>query len=153
MIWSGRRRHSVLPIGDCLMAVRDFQDSQHTLWRVWETRSNGPGAPGETSWLTFESGGQRRRLRPVPLAWERAPETKLEQMCRIAEPVLAGPQRSVADRISEAIGWHEATEAGDVRLHRHDAFSVHAISARSSPLDTPHGASEPSALNHISLLA
>jgi hypothetical protein len=37
-------------------------------------------------WLTFECANERRRLSPIPPAWDTAPNTELERMCRQASP-------------------------------------------------------------------
>ncbi|HEX8244454.1 MAG TPA: hypothetical protein VF541_13190 [Longimicrobium sp.] len=42
--------------------------------------------PAETPWLAFESGDERRRLRPVPPAWWLEDDRGLERLCRSAEP-------------------------------------------------------------------
>jgi hypothetical protein len=48
-----------------------------------------PGMPG--GWLVFESDGERRRLTPIPPAWEARPESDLERLCARATPVAKNP--------------------------------------------------------------
>ena len=45
-------------------------------------------------WLAFESGGQRRRLSPIPPGWESASDRELERMCDGAAPA-APPRRLI----------------------------------------------------------
>jgi hypothetical protein len=40
-------------------------------------------------WLCFDSGTERRRLRPIPEDWTRCNEGALVDYCRAAEPVRA----------------------------------------------------------------
>jgi hypothetical protein len=42
--------------------------------------------PSETPWLAFESGNERRRLRPVPDRWWLEDDRGLEALCARAEP-------------------------------------------------------------------
>lgn len=57
------------------------------------------GQPGmvrpefQNGWLVFESGEERRRLSPIPPAWERYTEAALERMCGRAEPCRPGTSR------------------------------------------------------------
>ena len=52
-------------------------------------RPPGPAvAPGmQLGWLVFDSGTERRRLAPIPPAWEARPECDLERLCERAVPV------------------------------------------------------------------
>lgn len=38
-------------------------------------------------WLTFESPTEKRRLAPIPRAWEDLPEAELARLCGEARPV------------------------------------------------------------------
>ena len=71
------------------MPMREFTDSAGMVWRVWETVPRVGGAYDESlrhGWLTFESAaGTRKRLAPIPRDWDKAPDERLELMCRIAE--------------------------------------------------------------------
>jgi hypothetical protein len=51
-----------------------------------------PVAPGmQLGWLVFDSGAERRRLAPIPPAWEARPESDLERLCERAVPVAKSP--------------------------------------------------------------
>lgn len=42
-------------------------------------------APLQRGWLAFRSGDERRRLAPIPAAWERASDIELAAYCAAAE--------------------------------------------------------------------
>src|SRR5829696_4657105 len=45
-------------------------------------------APGmESGWLCFQAGGDKRRLVPIPTAWDSEPNERLEAFLRLAAPV------------------------------------------------------------------
>ena len=46
-------------------------------------------------WLAFESTGERKRLSPIPSAWEDAAEQQLEEWCRMAS--TAAPARRLIE--------------------------------------------------------
>jgi hypothetical protein len=46
-------------------------------------------------WLCFETAGEKRRLAPVPDAWERADDDMIEQWCCVAKPVTRRPSGSI----------------------------------------------------------
>ena len=46
-------------------------------------------------WLCFETVGEKRRLAPVPEAWERADDETIEQWCCVAKPVTRRPSGSM----------------------------------------------------------
>jgi len=72
------------------MAQREFTDSRGTHWLVWSTMPmTGSVLAGEMrqGWLTFEWGGERRRLFPIPRDWENAANNRLELYCRAAQGV------------------------------------------------------------------
>lgn len=82
------------------MAYREFVDSTGVRWRAWSTVPV-PGAvfrrDMEDGWLTFESDAGRRRLAPLPRAWEEASPQRLELMCRAAEQIeRTSPLRGIA---------------------------------------------------------
>lgn len=71
------------------MAYREFRDSAGAPWTVWDTtpsRPDGMDARWRDGWLTFQSGATRRRLAPIPNNWTEASESRLELMCKAAEP-------------------------------------------------------------------
>ncbi len=47
----------------------------------------------QAGWLVFESGADRRRLSPIPPAWERYTDAALERICARAEPCRPGGAR------------------------------------------------------------
>ncbi|HET6762773.1 MAG TPA: hypothetical protein VFH27_03850 [Longimicrobiaceae bacterium] len=48
-------------------------------------------------WLAFESGGERRRMVPVPPGWDELPDAELAALCHRAE-VIAVTDRRLAVR-------------------------------------------------------
>jgi hypothetical protein len=50
--------------------------------------------PAEPSWLAFESGTDRRRLRPVPERWWLEDDAGLERLCALARPQSATSTRT-----------------------------------------------------------
>lgn len=85
------------------MAYREFTDDGGNSWRVWDTY---PGSaanvrPGfEGGWLGFECDLERRRLAPVPAAWEDASVDELKAMLSRAQP--SRPARSADAPATEA---------------------------------------------------
>lgn len=82
------------------MALRTFRDSRGHGWRVWnvvpqyENRSEDLLTPGLAGgWLCFENDSEKRRLSPIPEAWDRAEPDELERYCSQATPV---PRRDAA---------------------------------------------------------
>ena len=72
------------------MAQREFTDSRGTHWLVWSTTPTPGSLLGDDmrhGWLTFESDGERRRLAPIPRAWEDAAIERLELYCKAAQAV------------------------------------------------------------------
>ena len=56
-----------------------------------ERRRVLPVAAGlQLGWLVFDSGSERRRLAPIPPAWEARPACDLERLCERAVPVARG---------------------------------------------------------------
>jgi hypothetical protein len=106
------------------MAHREFTDSRHVTWDVWDVypalgdrrgsladrrrfmretveRRTMLGAAGlrvspeyMRGWLAFQSEHDRRRLAPVPEGWEELHEVELERLCQVATPV-GRPRRLV----------------------------------------------------------
>lgn len=81
------------------MAVREFVDDEGKAWRVWcilpesihpVTRAEDYLADCyQLGWLVFEanSGDEKRRLCPFPVAWESADQEELQALLRQAESV------------------------------------------------------------------
>lgn len=82
------------------MATREFKDAAGRTWTVWEVRPiPGPGrraavqAEFECGWLTCETTDEKRRVAPIPPAWEELPDDALERLCArgsLVRPVLRG---------------------------------------------------------------
>ena len=69
------------------MALREFEDGQGKRWRVWDTvpgRTEGLEDAFRAGWLTFDNGGERRRLAPVPPFWAQLPDERLALLLRVA---------------------------------------------------------------------
>jgi hypothetical protein len=84
--------------------LREFTDTEGTRWRVWEvnpTIHDRPLRSGKArgflkvpdAWLCFQSGGDRRRLTPVPRDWDSCDPEMLENFCSQAEAVRAPDRR------------------------------------------------------------
>lgn len=57
-----------------------------------------------TGWLCFASGGEKRRLAPVPVNWMSANDGQVAEWCRIARRVMkCGPTWDPADEREEAL--------------------------------------------------
>jgi len=55
-------------------------------------RRRVPAAPGlHLGWLVFENGDERRRLAPIPPAWEARSDCDLERLCERAVPIAKNP--------------------------------------------------------------
>jgi hypothetical protein len=65
---------------------RNSDDRRLTVGRVSHLT-----AATSDGWLTFERGGERRRLSPIPANWTRCPEPQLEKYCESARPVRPTP--------------------------------------------------------------
>lgn len=63
--------------------------------RLTVGRTSLPAKSGD-GWLCFESGAERRRLRPIPDDWNRCDEGTLRNYCRAAAPVQV--PRSASDK-------------------------------------------------------
>lgn len=76
--------------------LRAFTDSRGVEWRVWSVEPNmnvmasTADAMSQSSlkntafangWLCFESDAEKRRLAPIPEAWEFDHPVRLEELC------------------------------------------------------------------------
>lgn len=113
------------------MPARTFQDSEGTVWEVFEVRRQSEAPRGvseglEGGWLTFASESGKRRLAPFPGGWERAAPSELEEMCAQAreanatrfrrEPRPEGSritQELIARDDAAATHAHQSQEAAD----------------------------------------
>nr|ALS91792.1 MetaGeneMark_Unknown Function [uncultured bacterium] len=66
------------------------------------SRSSLKETPFANGWLCFESTDAKRRLAPIPVGWEFATGTLLEQYCQQAAVVPLRRQRSFAAETSPA---------------------------------------------------
>ena len=97
------------------MAERSFTGPDGTLWQAWDVvpgqhldwpaqaRRHLPEALGG-GWLCFESPAEKRRLHPIPAAWEHQSDVDLLRFCADAAPV----RRRTAD--PSAGGWARTAE-------------------------------------------
>ena len=94
------------------MALREFSDANGRAWQVWETHPSPPTAAEGTAlekflssrhkdgtsyptvrqqfasgWLTFASGDERRRLAPIPDAWDQSGIDGLRQYLSSSTPI------------------------------------------------------------------
>lgn len=73
------------------MGYREFSDERGRAWIAWDTYPQGTGygtLPGyEHGWLSFEGGGEKRRLVPVPSGWDGLPDSALLRLLGSAERV------------------------------------------------------------------
>lgn len=71
------------------MPIRDFTDAGGVRWQVWATTPmRGDVRPQFASgWLAFESGGERRRLTPIPAEWEDVADSGLCELLAQATAV------------------------------------------------------------------
>lgn len=67
--------------------------------------ASGSRLPGglEAGWLCFETGDEKRRLAPMPEAWEALADDALWALCGDARPVVRRPQPA-AGPLAEGAG-------------------------------------------------
>jgi hypothetical protein len=68
--------------------IREFIDPSGKRWTVWATiPGQRAGVPSELQWgwLTFQSGGVRKRLTPIPRGWEESTPERLQLYCSAAQ--------------------------------------------------------------------
>jgi hypothetical protein len=69
------------------MSLREFEEPDGRRWRVWDTvpaTTHGLTSDYRSGWLTFDNGGERRRLAPIPVDWERLAPERLGLLLRVA---------------------------------------------------------------------
>lgn len=120
------------------MPVREFVDSYGTEWRAWDITPESiyPQTKVEDyladcylgGWVVFETldGGQKRRLCPIPYAWDQRPEPDLERLLDSAEIIRPRPSASAPDGVvtvdlppnvpPRAAALIPRTSAGDIDL-------------------------------------
>jgi hypothetical protein len=94
-------------------SYREFNDASGVRWKVYRVEPQLVSPALErlretlTStqrerrqpWLLFESNYERRRLAPVPGAWDgNCTDAELEGLCSTAEPIPPAPARREEDR-------------------------------------------------------
>jgi hypothetical protein len=84
--------------GFTLMATRTFTTPDGTPWQAWDVvpglhadwpehaRRHLPEVLSD-GWLCFESAHEKRRLHPIPQAWDSRSEGELSALCDTALPV------------------------------------------------------------------
>lgn len=85
------------------MAHRIFSDLRGVTWEVWDVfprllpdgvrrEAAQPAIHGQLAqgWLAFQAGESRRRLAPVPAAWEEASDEQLQRWC--SQALAVGPR-------------------------------------------------------------
>jgi hypothetical protein len=82
------------------MPSRTFRDPDGIVWEAWDVYpGQHSGDAHEASrlllgrmadgWLCFQRDGEKRRLNPVPEAWQHGDDAALWAFCRQAGPVDA----------------------------------------------------------------
>lgn len=69
------------------MPHRVFVDSLGRTWEVWPVPAQSGGGSSKrltSSWLVFETRGEKRRLSGFPVTWTSMTDAELEQLCREA---------------------------------------------------------------------
>src|SRR5687767_11016555 len=74
-IASGREERRGRPVPDTAFGRASEERRRHNRERR---------ASWEQGWLLFETGDQRKRLRPIPPDWQGATESELASMCQRA---------------------------------------------------------------------
>ena len=78
------------------MGLREFRDGEDVLWKVWQvtvdslderTRAEDYMRDWQEGWLCFESATARRRLAEFPTDWADLPDSELEELLKLAQPV------------------------------------------------------------------
>ncbi|GAC1686889.1 MAG: hypothetical protein NVS9B3_05370 [Gemmatimonadaceae bacterium] len=108
------------------MPIRQFRDSSGARWEVWETTPDSlhPVTRAEDymhalggGWLTFDRAdrGDKRRLHPIPVGWEDAPDAELDLLRQRAERVRSdsGQWRKYSERTADSAAPPRATRAAD----------------------------------------
>lgn len=80
------------------MAHRTYTDPHGTAWEVWDTVPDSSRRMVQPEyadgWLTFQCEREKRRLVPIPAAWDRATAGEMEALRERAEVVPAARPRS-----------------------------------------------------------
>lgn len=68
--------------------AREFVDASKVRWTaiaVRPSKSTTLSPPYRSGWLSFDSGGETRRLSPIPDGWAEASEDELARLCQQAK--------------------------------------------------------------------
>lgn len=100
------------------MALREFVDAAGRRWLVWATVPVRTEAKGDfrDGWLTFDDGSERRRLAPVPDAWEAFPDDRLSLLVRVARPAREAHPYDGQDRRNDQDRRHHERRAAERRV-------------------------------------
>jgi hypothetical protein len=121
-------------------SVREFRDAAGASWTVFRaTPHTTPSKRDQflpdtyrNGWLVFECGVERRRLAPVPEAWEELADSELEQLCVLADVVPA--RRGQGRATTDAAGPTAAPATAELRESTSDAESTTARAVRMQQL-------------------
>lgn len=83
-----------LPTDQVTMPFRDFVDDDGRRWRAWGAYPNSHQLVRDTllhGWLSFESGGERRHLSPLPVNWQSMSDEAMRVALHGAEVVRRSP--------------------------------------------------------------
>jgi hypothetical protein len=79
------------------VALREYRDDEGVTWRVWAVMPSSVSkseiaVAGRflAGWLCFDCGAEKRRLKPVPSAWDQRTDHELDALRRTAEVVRKG---------------------------------------------------------------
>jgi hypothetical protein len=96
-------------------AVREFRDADGLKWVVFFTarsvaRDHHLPEEYREGWLAFESsGGEKRRLAPVPRDWESLSDAELSRLCATAP--LQAPRKRAAAPTADQVENRESAPA------------------------------------------
>ena len=82
------------------MSHRRIVDDENKVWDVWEVVVSGTPrrivvpADMQSGWLAFQCGEERKRLAPLPVAWNEMSDTALLRLMSQAKPIRPRMMRS-----------------------------------------------------------
>lgn len=131
-----------IPVRNIEMAARTFTDSAGLTWDVFEvhraSRPVGAVSPGlEGGWLAFACGDNKRRLAPIPSAWQTSSDAELEALCesaRRAQPPRFPAGRPPRPRIRPSVLDAEVVPQGEAAANVESTVRAYAHSARARGL-------------------
>lgn len=108
------------------MAVRDFTDRKGRSWKAWDVRPEAihPATKEEdflaeafhSGWVVFEnaSGGEKRRLSPIPKGWATMSDADLEELS--TQAVMIPARKLARERMTDGAPVPGAAALGDKAL-------------------------------------